>query len=97
MEENNYEKEFISALKEKIRTPSCRFCGCNDYLALNVRAAITMDEYNAEGKRKIVPSGIIICKKCGHIEMFALGVLKTELLSKQNEEINNSEGENSRE
>jgi len=91
--EDSYQKSFTAALKEKIKAPNCRFCGANEYATLNSRAMITMDEVNDEGKRKILPSGIIICRKCGHIEFFALGALDPKLMVDIPSEPSKTDGE----
>ena len=52
-------------------------------------ASITVND-NYEGIRigTSIPAGIVICKKCGHIDLFALGALG--LLPKKDKEADNA-------
>lgn len=89
---NKYEaQEFINAIRKKqLGTFRCPFCGSTKFSSAPSVANILISE-NIDsikiGPR--VPCGMIVCKNCGHIEFFALGVLG--LLQKTETENNGEE------
>lgn len=70
---------FISAIQGKLingRIPQCPFCGGKKYTSTDSVAGILIsnDTKNLNIGPNI-PSGMLICENCGHIDFFALGVL----------------------
>ena len=77
---NKYDaKEFISALGEKMgnrNVPNCPYCGGNKFTSTDKLATIFIGEdLSGINLGPNIPSGMIICESCGHIEFFALGSL----------------------
>ena len=70
---------FIRAISEKVNNnafPSCPYCGGNKFTSTNNVAAIIIGEDTSNiNLGPHIPSGMIICEKCGHIDFFALGAL----------------------
>lgn len=76
----NYDSsEFISRLQEKTKgrlLPNCPFCGSADYYTPPEMANIFLTkDFNGLQIGPSVPSAMIICKTCGHIDFFAIGML----------------------
>lgn len=71
--------EFINALKIKFNgrgIPACPYCGGVKFTTTNQLATIlTGDDTDSVNIGPSIPSGMIICEECGHIEFFALGAL----------------------
>lgn len=73
------QNEFANALlgkctKNEIR--QCPFCGGNDFTTTENFATIMIgDDLSNISIGPNIPSGMIICKNCGHIDFFALGAL----------------------
>ena len=87
-----HSEDFVGALKTKLGNrflPVCSFCGGTEFTTIKEFASINLNE-NFEGIRigTSIPAGMIICKKCGHIDLFALGVLG--LLPKMDKETGNA-------
>ena len=80
-------KEFISKFTKRMNgrdIPSCRFCGGQRFTSTDKLATILIgDDLNSISIGPSIPSGMIVCENCGHIEFFALGALG--LLSKKEE------------
>jgi len=72
-------KEFISALGNKLHNqnvPPCQYCGGNKFTSTDKFATILIsDDHSGITLGPNIPSGMIICENCGHIEFFALGSL----------------------
>ncbi len=72
-------EKFVSSLNEKLsnkKFPSCRFCGCNQFTTTDSFGSILIGkDMNGLSLGPTIPTGIIICENCGHIEFFALGAL----------------------
>ena len=72
-------QKFIDALINKIGTnnlPECPFCHGKKFSSTPQHATIILgDDLEAIQLGTSVPSGMVICQKCGHIEFFALGAL----------------------
>lgn len=71
--------EFIKALSKKAggrSVPQCPYCGGNKFSTTQMIASIISGD-NLEGINlgSSIPSGMVICQNCGHIEFFALGAL----------------------
>ena len=71
--------EFLKVLDKKFKgreLPNCPFCGGQKYTTVSQYANIVVND-NFEGLElgTTIPSGIIVCENCGHIEFFALGAL----------------------
>ena len=63
---------------------ACRFCGGQRFTSTDKLATILIgDDLNSISIGPSIPSGMIVCENCGHIEFFALGALG--LLSKKEE------------
>lgn len=84
-------KRFIDSLYRKTGKPGmprCPYCGGNQFTSTDKFASIVIGEdLSGISLGASVPSGMIICEKCGHIEFFALGPLG---LLDQSEEKNNA-------
>lgn len=83
--------EFLDKLKKALTRPpfpTCPFCGGGEFTSMKEFASIIVND-NYEGIRigTSVPAGIVICKKCGHVDLFALGVLG--MLPKKDKETDN--------
>lgn len=70
--------EFIKLLKRHMARglPSCPFCGGRNYTTTDSLATIliTKDKSSID-IGPTVPSGMMICTQCGHIDFFSLGAL----------------------
>ena len=90
MENNNSEKYnpnvFIARLQERLANnamPTCRFCGGTEYYSgPQYVPMIATDVFDKVALKESIPAGAVVCKKCGHVELFALGAL--DLLPKRN-------------
>lgn len=71
--------EFIKAISQKMNgrpVPSCPFCGGQRYTTTgNVASILIGDDIGDLNLGPHIPSGMLICEKCGHIDFFALGSL----------------------
>lgn len=77
---NKYKaKKFIDALEQKVNGRDdfkCPYCGSDEFESFDKYAAIPIeDNLNSVHLGATIPSGILVCKKCGHIDFFALGSL----------------------
>lgn len=77
---NNYKsKEFINVLSKKMNNnsvPSCPFCGGRKFTSTDKCATILIgDDIDEISFGQTIPSGMVICENCGHIDFFALGSL----------------------
>lgn len=71
-------EKFLDALQRKMnrKYPSCPFCGHAQLATTETFASILVGEdMELIEVRKSMPSGIIVCENCGHIDFFALGYL----------------------
>ena len=72
-------QDFIKAFTQKTgggRIPQCPYCGATKFTTMDQYATILIGtELGNINLGPSVPSGMLICEKCGHIEFFALGVL----------------------
>lgn len=69
---------FIDAIKKKMskEVPQCPYCGGNKFTTTeNVAEILIGDDISNLSLGPHIPSGMLICEKCGHIEFFALGAL----------------------
>lgn len=70
---------FIQAIINKLGDrpiPVCPFCGGQKYTTTNNLAAILIgDDVENLSLGPHIPSGMLICENCGHIDFFALGSL----------------------
>lgn len=74
-------QEFIDIVIDKLKQngkqiPACPFCGGNNYTSTEDYSVVLIGK--EMGNLEIgpcIPSGMLICKNCGHIDFFALGVL----------------------
>ena len=79
-------EEFIKALQKKMKRkyPSCPFCGNEQHASTKTLASILVGEdKELKAVKQTMPSGIIVCENCGHIDFFALGYL--DLLGTEND------------
>ncbi len=86
--------EFISALKRKINFENynCPFCGGINFTTTEYCTSFVLKkEISNVVHNNIVPSGMLICENCGHIEFFALGPLGLLKESTENKEENKEE------
>lgn len=71
--------EFVRVLQEKSKgksLPRCPYCDGLDFTTPEEMATIFIaKDFNGVQIGPTVPSAMIICKTCGHINFFALGVL----------------------
>lgn len=70
---------FINAISKKMMgrdIPVCPYCGGQKYTTTgNVAAILIGDDTSNLNLGPHIPSGMMICESCGHIEFFALGSL----------------------
>ena len=96
MKEKYNSQEFINTLniRKGERLAKCPFCGSKNFSATDSLAAImiSQDKDNLS-LGPCIPSGMLICTNCGHIDFFSLGVLG--LLKKDGKAHNGGEGTNS--
>lgn len=82
--------DFIKAFSSKTggtNVPKCPFCGNQHFTTLEKFATILIgDDVSGINLGPSIPSGMIVCEKCGHIEFFALGALG--LLNKEGDSKN---------
>ena len=72
-------KKFITQLGKKVNgrnIPNCPYCGGEKFTTTEKFATILIGE-DLENLNlgPSIPSGMLICENCGHIEFFALGSL----------------------
>ncbi len=71
--------DFIHKLKENTdghSLPCCRYCGGSDYTTPAEMATIFVaNNFNGLQIGPTVPCAMVICKKCGHVDFFAIGIL----------------------
>ena len=83
-------KNFVNAFYKKTGKqgmPDCPYCGGHQFTSTDKFASIVIGEdLDGISLGASVPSGMIICTNCGHVEFFALGPLG---LLNQSEENNN--------
>ena len=81
-----FKKTLIERINNKIRHLVCPYCGGEKFTTTKSLAAILIgEEIENLSLNSYVPSGMLICEKCGHIEFFALGALGM-IENKQNED-----------
>ena len=72
-------REFLNALDERTKghaIPTCPYCGGTDLAVSSKVAKVIIDEdIDAISIGPTIPSGLIVCKKCGHLNFFAIGAL----------------------
>ena len=81
--------KFISAISKKMagRVPVCPYCGGQKFTTTgNVAAILIGDDTSNLNLGPHIPSGMLICENCGHIEFFALGSLGLMEKEKPNNE-----------
>ena len=72
-------QEFINALTEKMNGksfPECPICGGEKFTS--TENYVTLPISKDLGDVRLgpnIPTGMVICENCGHMEFFALGVL----------------------
>lgn len=78
MEKYN-QRDFANALVARMRgrdIPNCPYCGGQKFTTTEQFATIlTGDDLGSINIGPSVPSGMLVCENCGHIEFFALGAL----------------------
>lgn len=86
--------QFIGAISKKLRgglVPSCPYCGGQKFTTTgNVAAILIGDDTSGLNLGPHIPSGMLICENCGHIEFFALGSLGLMEKEKTNNERNDN-------
>lgn len=72
-------QEFLDALNKKMNNkniPTCPYCGGTKFVSTeNYAIILAGDNTDKKEISKSIPSGMVICEKCGHIEFFAFGSL----------------------
>lgn len=71
-------EEFIKAFRKRTNTKQiqCPYCGGNNFTSTTDLATILVSKDKSKLSLEFhIPSGMIICENCGHIDFFALGVL----------------------
>lgn len=71
-------KEFIERISAIIKKdiPDCPFCGGKRFTTTGEFGAIlTGEDLSNLNLGPHIPTGMVICEKCGHIDFFALGAL----------------------
>jgi len=71
--------EFISALNGKIKgkkIANCPYCGGEKFTSTDKFATVIIGDNLGNMELGLsIPSGMLICESCGHMEFFALGSL----------------------
>lgn len=83
-------QKFITAIKGKVgeKRLTCPYCSGSQFTTTEDFAAVLIGkDFSSINIGLSIPSGMIICQKCGHIDFFALGVL--DLLKNKEEENGN--------
>ena len=96
MKEKYNSQEFINVLniRKGERQAKCPFCGSKNFTATDSLAAIMISQDRDNlSLGPCIPSGMLICTNCGHIDFFSLGVLG--LLKRDGKAQNGGEGMNS--
>lgn len=71
--------------------PACPFCGNRNYSTPQEMAAIFVStKFQGIKIGPTVPCGMVICKECGHVDFFALGILEMLPSEGQKEEGKNN-------
>lgn len=88
---NNYNpNEFIEKFNKKTsgrNLPTCPYCGGQNFTVMDSVASILIGkDLSSISIGPSIPSGVIACTNCGHLEFFALGALG---LLPQKEDSNN--------
>ena len=72
-------KDFVHALTKKMggnNIPDCPYCGGKKFSTPEQFATLIIGEdLSGINLGPSIPSGMIICENCGHINFFALGLL----------------------
>ena len=69
-----YDK-LVSKLQDG-KFPACPFCGCDEYATeVSYANILTDDRLGRASLDSSIPSGILICQNCGHMDYFVLGIL----------------------
>lgn len=80
-----FAKRLTERLKGKSDILACPFCGGEHFTTTGQFASILIaDNLTEVALGPSIPSGMLVCENCGHIEFFALGSLG--LLPKREEE-----------
>lgn len=78
---------FLGRLNKKIGGTTfspCPFCGSRDFSSVDKLASVLIgDDVDSLNLGPSIPCGMVICQKCGHVNMFALGILG--MLDKEND------------
>lgn len=71
------QEEFNRKLSEKCPDPQpCPFCGCKHFSTTeNICNLPLQDRLEGFEFGRSIPCGIAICSNCGHVNLFALGVM----------------------
>lgn len=79
--------DFLGRLNRKIgsnRFSPCPFCGSRDFSSVDKLASVLIgDDVDSLNLGPSIPCGMVICQKCGYVNLFALGVLG--MLNKEND------------
>ena len=80
--------EFIASLSKKMGkrdVPNCPFCRGQKFTTTDQIATISITKnYGNVELGPFIPTGMLVCENCGHIDFFALGALG--LLKKEGSE-----------
>lgn len=72
-------KDFILALRNKangVNNLKCPYCGGDHFTTTqNIAAILVGEDPHNISLGPHIPSGMLVCERCGHIEFFALGTL----------------------
>lgn len=71
------DSDFLNAIKQKCPLPQpCPFCNSNGFVAIDKMAKLQVQtDTNGIYIGESIPCGVLICKNCGHVNLFALGAL----------------------
>lgn len=79
---NKYDSNaFVQAFSKKVNKQlACPICGGEKFMTNGnyYASIITGEDLDAIGLENSISAGMLICQNCGHIELFALGVLGLE-------------------
>lgn len=69
-------EEFIARLQKKMNAvPTCPFCG-NKHFVVSEKLTPLLIQDKPEGFAfgTSIPCAVVICDKCGHVDLFSLGI-----------------------
>ena len=71
---NDFIKKLSKVMKKNF--PTCPYCGGKHFNTTeNFAVILVNNDYSSFNIGPSIPTGMVICENCGHIDFFALGAL----------------------